>query len=144
MKSKLLTYLKYEQQLMIELVSLAEKHREALIKFDVADIEKYSVYQEETAKSLNEVEQQRLAYFMSWLNISRSEAMNLHLSQVEQLFQEDEAVELRKIRKSMNVLVAKLNTFNSVNRVLANRARNSVREILSAFSSSSSVCNVKI
>ena len=144
MKSKLITYLKYEQQLMKELVELAEKHRQALIKFDVADIEKYSVYQEETAKSLNEVEQQRLTYFMSWLGISRPEAMNLHLSQVEPFFKEEEAAEIRIIRKTMNELVAKLNSYNSVNRVLANRARNSVRDIMAAFSGGASVCNVKV
>ena len=129
---------------MSELVELAEKHREALIKFDVADIEKYSVYQEETAKSLNEVEQQRLTYFMTWLGITRVEAMNLHLSQVEPFFKEDEAVQIKVIRNKMKDLLSKLSNYNSINRVLANRARNSVRDILAAFSGSSNVCNVKV
>ena len=97
------------------------------------------------AKNLKEAEEKRLQYFSSWLGVSRKEALSITLSSLENKFSGDEASELNILKNSIKKLVSKLNGYNSINRVLANRGMNNVKEMLTFFSKSSNfVCNVKV
>jgi hypothetical protein len=127
------------------MISLAEQQQKALIKFDTAEIEKITSYQEDISRNFKQTEELRIALLMNWLKISRREATNLHLSTLEEYFHGEELIEIRRMRSDLRTLLSKLNNFNVLNRVLANRARNSVKELLSIFTSGTNhVCNVKV
>jgi len=82
---------------------------------------------------------------MAWLKIPKAEAAGLKLTSLESHLKKDEINEIRNIRKNLRDLVNKLQQTNITNRLLANRGRASVREILSVFSNGNNVvCNVKI
>ena len=143
--SNLLTFMKYEEQLICELVELAESQQNALISYNIKELEKVSLNQSEISKKLKEAEEQRMKYFMSWLGISRKEAQELKISALENKFSTDEASELNNLKHSIKTLVTKLNLYNSMNRALANRGINSTRELLYMFSNGNNyVCNVKV
>lgn len=145
MTSNLFTYLKHEQQLLTEIVLLAEKQQKALIQFDSSLLEEIASYQDVVAKSLREAEEHRITLLMAWLKISRREAVSLRLSSLEKHFQKEELSELKHIRTQLRGLLNKLQTTNTMNRVLANRAKNSVKEILQHFTNGTKhVCNVKV
>lgn len=145
MLTNLFTYLKYEQQILEELVSLAQQQQKALVKFDVSLLEETTSYQEQLLKTLKEAEEQRINFLTSLLKISKKEALNIKLSALEKYFDNDELKELRKLKKEMNILTIKLQNFNTMNRVLANRAKNNVASILNILNNNgSSICNVKI
>ncbi len=145
MLTKLFTYLKHEQQLLNELISLAEKQQKALIRFDSAELEKIATYLAEVAKTLRDAERYRINLLMSWLNISSAQARQIKLSAFEKLLKSDELNALRTMRLSLRDLIIKFHTMNATNRALANRARNSVREILANLTNgSNNMCNVTI
>jgi hypothetical protein len=145
MVSNLFAYLKHEQQLLEEMVSLAEKQQKALIKFDVTMLDEITSYQEVVAKSIRLAEERRISLLMNWLTLSRKEAVALKLSSLDSHFKNDELKEFRKIRASLKGLLSRLQGLNSINRALANRARNSVAEMISHFTNGKNyLCNVKV
>jgi hypothetical protein len=145
MMTNLLTYLKYEKQLLKEMVILAQKQQSALIKFNANELDKITSYQFEVSKSLKNAEEKRIKMLMSMFGITRVEATNLKLSNVIERMNKDDMIELETMKNDMNKLISNLQQFNTLNRVLANRARNSVREILTILTNgTNSVCNVKI
>ncbi|MGA2297536.1 MAG: flagellar export chaperone FlgN [FCB group bacterium] len=145
MLSTLLTFLKYEEQLLRELISLSEQQQNALIKFNTPQLEKVTSYQAEIQKNLRNAEDKRIMLLMTSFGITRMEATNLYLSSIIKKFPREEVTELEKIRMSMKDMVNKLHSQNTINRVLANRARKNVREILGFFTNGSNqVCNVTV
>jgi predicted nucleotide-binding protein (sugar kinase/HSP70/actin superfamily) len=145
MLSTLLTFLKYEEQLLRELMSLSEQQQNALIKFNTPQLEKVTSYQAEIQKNLKNAEDKRIQLLMTSFGITRMEATNLYLSSILKRFPKEEVTELEKIRMSMKDMVNKLHSQNTINRVLANRARRNVREILGFFTNGSNqVCNVTV
>lgn len=145
MTSNLFTYLKHEQQLLKELVSLAEKQQKALIKYDTSLLDEIASYQTVVVKSLRQAEDHRINLLMSWLGISRIEASSLKLSALEKYFKNEELKELKAFRSDLKKLMTQLQSLNSLNRVLTNRARNSVKDILTHFTNSNNfVCNVRV
>lgn len=145
MLAKLFNFLQFEQQLLQEMIRLAERQKVALVKFNIKELEEITSYQEELAKSLRQAEEQRIAYLMSWLNISRAEALKLKLSTIEKQFPDDNIKEIKKLKKNLAKLVNILQELNLTNRVLANRAKSSVSNMLSVLSNGNNyVCNVKI
>jgi flagellar biosynthesis/type III secretory pathway chaperone len=145
MLAKLFNFLQFEQQLLQEMIRLAERQKVALVKFNIKELEEITSFQEELAKSLRQAEEQRIAYLMSWLNISRSEALKIKLSSIEKQFSGNEIKEIRKLKKNLANLVNILQELNLTNRVLANRAKSSVSNMLSILSNGNNyVCNVKI
>ena len=145
MPSKLFSFLKFEQQLLSELVRLAERQQKALIAFDATELDEIASYQEELAKSLRNAEEQRINFIMAWLQISRTEAANLRLSSLEKKFNQEEMVEIKKLRASLRAMISKLQNFNTANRVLANRAKNSIKDMMTAFTRGNKhVCNVRV
>ncbi len=145
MTSNLFTYLKHEQQLLSELVSLAEKQQKALVKYDTTMLDEIASYQNVVVKTLRQAEDHRINMLMSWLNLSRVEASSLKLSALEKYFKNEELKELKTIRTELKKLMTQLQSLNTLNRVLANRAKNSVREMLNNFTNNNNfVCNVRV
>lgn len=145
MNVNLLAYLKHEEQLLKEIVVLAEKQQKALIKYDAIMLEEIVSYQNVMGKSLRKAEENRINLLVRWLGISISEASKLKLSAIEKHFEKEELKELKKLRTSLRSLVAQLNSLNNTNRVLTNRARMSVGEMISHFTNGRNyVCNVKV
>lgn len=146
MLSKLVKYLQYEQGLIKEMIELAQKQQTALVTFDTASLERITFRQETLSNKLREAEAMRVNLLIQWLKISKQDAMNLRMSTIEkQLKNNEERIAMKALRIKIMALLKKLHTFNNLNRSLANRARNSVRETLSYLTNNGKhVCNVKV
>ena len=145
MIAKLLSFLRHEQDLISRLLKMSEKQQRALIRFDTGELENIAFAQEQVINKLREAENKRIQFLMAWLKIPKQTAMNLKLSSIEKQLKTDERIAMKALRLKIRALMKKLHTFNNLNRVLANRARNSVRETLSFITNSGNhVCNVKI
>jgi flagellar biosynthesis/type III secretory pathway chaperone len=145
MFTNLFSYLKHEQQLLRELVLLAERQQKALIKFDIKELNKVTSEQNELSKSLKEAETHRIETLMKIFRISRKDAASITLSSLEKHYETEDLNELRKLRLELRALTSKLQAQNSMNRVLANRAKMSVGEILNMFTNGSKhICNIKV
>jgi flagellar biosynthesis/type III secretory pathway chaperone len=142
MEEKLIMYLEHMEKLLSGMLELAERQQSALIRIDTKELEQITNYQNALAKNLRETEQQRIKYIMSSFNISLKEASVLPLSFIER---KTKSKVIADFRKKLAILTTSLYNLNITNRVLANRAKNSVKEIFSVFSNGSNhVCNVKI
>lgn len=143
--TNLLTYLKYEKQLLKEMVVLAQKQQSALISFNTNELDKITTHQSEVSKSLKQAEDKRIKMLMSMFGVSRVEATNMRLSAIIDDMNKEDVHELETMKGEMNTLITNLHQFNTLNRVLANRARSSVREILTILTNgTNNVCNVKV
>jgi hypothetical protein len=145
LKAKLLMYLNYEKDLLAHLLILSEKQQKTLIKSERRLLETITKQQEETAQKLRKAEENRLNLLMNLYNCSRIQARQIKLSEVEQSFEGEEKEKLAELRTKLKELMDKLSQINMTNRVLANRARINIGEILGAFvSGNNNVCNVKV
>jgi len=145
MLAKLFNFLQFEEQLLQELVRLAERQQKALVKFNVKEIEEITSYQEELAKGLRRAEEQRISYLMAWLGISRSEALKIRLSSLEKNSNIDDVKEIHYMKKNISKLVNNLQELNLTNRVLANRAKTSVGTMMNVFTNGQNhICNVSV
>ncbi len=145
MLAKLYNFLQFEQQLLQEMIRLAERQQIALVKFNIVELEEITSYQEELAKGLRGAEEQRISYLMAWFGVSRKEAMSIRLSRFEENLALDELKEIRSIKRKMSKLVNNLQELNLTNRVLANRAKSSISNMMNIISNGRShVCNVTI
>jgi len=145
MKEVLINYLKAEKFLLEQLVALSDKQKEALVKYDISGLESITLKQWELTKEIKQVEEQRITLVSSWLGIKKSDAMRLKLSDVINIMKEDEDSILNKLKIEFKNLLSKLHVNQSLNRVLASRARNSLSELLHIMTNGSNhVCNVKI
>lgn len=145
MIAKLFAYLQYEQQLLNELLDLSERQKKALIRYNLTELNEVTAIQDTLSKNFREAEEGRISLLIKWLKISRRDAMILSLSALETYCQPEELTELRKFKDELNRLINTLHNQNVINRVLTNRARNGVREILHHFTNGyNQVCNVKI
>jgi len=145
MEDKLLTFLEYEMNHLNELLSLAEKQQEALLKFDINTLENVTLKQNEISKNIKLIEDQRLNYIMAKFGLTKKQAASTTLTSLEKMVSYEISEKLKYFKKTINNLLIKLNQFNSLNRVLAHRALNNVTFILSNFSNGSGfVCNVKV
>jgi hypothetical protein len=145
MLTKLFTYLKHEQQLLKQLVNLAEKQQKALINFNATELEKVTAMQEEISKSIETAEEYRIRLLITTFNLSRKEALKLKLSSIASIMDQDEKAVLQSMKDSIRDLIIRLHTLNKLNRTLAIRARNYVKEALGVLTNGTNqVCNVKI
>ncbi len=145
MLNKLYQILKHEHKLISHLNELTDQQRDSLIKFDMKNVEQLANIQEIKLKELREVEEQRIKVLITWLGISRADAMNLRLSTIENKLDGAALNEIKKMRISMKKLITAMRDKNNTNRILAVRARNSVQNILSQIvNNKKQVCNVKL
>lgn len=139
-------YLKHEYQLIAKLIDLAKRQQEALVNFDVDSLYDITKFQNDIATSFRRVENQRIEMLMNWFGISRSQAMNLRISQLQNAFSDYDFSEMKSLRKNMSKLLIELNSINATNRVLSNRAKHSVNEMMQSLSQKGDVqvCNVRV
>lgn len=145
MKEILLKYLSEEKELMEQLVEMTTLQKNALVKYDIAGLENITMRQWEISKEMRQVEDQRLTLISSWLGIKKADAIKLKLSDIMLLMKEENTSEFGRIKSDIRNLLQVLQGNFSLNRVLANRARNSIGELLHNMSNGDNhVCNVKI
>lgn len=145
MLEKLVKYLEYEEKLMQRLVRLAEEQQNALVGFNIKDLNKISRQQDEISKQLRQAESKRIRLLTLWFDISQQEATKLRLSTLEKNLKGDELELVKSYRIRMRKLITDLHTLNVNNRILANRAQYSVREVMAAITNGQNqVCNVKV
>lgn len=138
-------YLNYEKDLLAHLLILSEKQQKTLIKSERRLLETITKQQEETAQKLRKAEENRLNLLMNLYNCTRIQARQIRLSEVEKSFEGEEKEKVAELRTTLNEQMEKLSQINMTNRVLANRARINLGEILGAFvSGNNNVCNVKV
>lgn len=133
MLSKLHKFLKYEKELIDKLTKLAEQQRDALVKFDMIKVEQLAIYQDDVVKNIREAEEKRIRLLMNWMGLTRIEAMNLKLSSIEKRLNGEELIEIKRLRIALKKLVSNLQNLNNTNRVLANRAKSSIQNIMMMF-----------
>ncbi len=145
MLTQLFTYLKFEQQLLEQLISYAEQQQKALVQIDIETVLKTAEMQEEALKSLRNAENQRIKMMMNWLKVSRTSAMQIKMSDLEKHFHGEELVEISALKDYMMILTEKLKKINMDNRILSNRARRTFAEFLEVFREEKKhVCNVTV
>jgi len=145
MLDKLLRFLVHEKDILNELVGLADKQQRALVEYDINALNEIVSYQEALSKNLRETEEKRIRLLMNWLQISRSEAMKIRLSAIERSLKGGEQENMRQIRSELDDLMNRFKVTNTTNRVLANKGKHSVSQMLAMFKNGrNSVCNVTI
>lgn len=145
MMAKLLTYLKFEEQLLDEMIKNSESQQKALVKYDITALDSIVNYQQELARQMREAEEQRIRLMMTLMGISRADATKLKLSSLEESFMPEEISEFRELKKNLSGKINALQMINSTNRLLSNRARNNINNIITVFTKGSNhVCNVRV
>ena len=145
MADSLLKILEYEKALLENMLEVIEEQKEALVKYDVDYLEITNKKQNNLSQKIFSAEKERIDFIQNWLKISKSNASKIKLSEIEEQLPDDNRSEYLKLRKYLKTLINKINEANSMNRVLANRAGRTIREILSVISGENNhVCNVKI
>ncbi|MCB0701851.1 MAG: flagellar export chaperone FlgN [Candidatus Kapaibacterium sp.] len=146
MDEKFIDFLKREKELTEKLLMLSNRLREALMSQRQDLVEKISQDQHLITAKLKEMEERRLRYMVSKLSISRVEASQLRLSEIEKTVEGENKIDLRRIRIAMKKIVAELQEVNTTNRLLSNRAKTSVSNIISVLNSRNGrkVCDVKV
>ncbi len=145
MFSKLMTYIQYEDELLKTLINIAKEQQKALINYNMDDLVKVSQHQGDTAKKLREAEEKRIKLIMAWFKIPRSKASSLWLSAIEKHIEPGDVPEIHEIGKRLKNQINMLHNLNTTNRVLANRARESINNIVNVLTDGTNhVCNVKV
>ena len=145
MINKLKVFLEYEQGVVEGLVQLAERQRKALIHYNLSELEQVTSQQAELSKQLRQAEEQRIALLMTWLNIQRKDALDMQMSKLADLLIGEEKNFIISFKERFTIIVEKLTALSVLNRLLANRAKNNVGELLAFLTNGSNhVCNVKI
>ncbi len=145
MNDNLMNILEYEKAILEDMLIVILEQKEALIKYDVDDLESINKKQEELSKQLLNAEKERINFIQNWLKLSKSEALELKLSALEKHLDTEKQSNFQKSREYLNGLIQKINELNSINRVLTNRARHTIHGILTVISGGNNhVCNVQI
>jgi len=131
MEKQLYGYLQFEQQLLEEMLRLADKQQVALVNYRISELSEITSFQNALIVNIRNAEEKRIALLMQWLNITRKEAMELKLSALEDRIEDEEVSnEIKKIRKELRIMIDRLQNMNSTNRLLSNRARANVKEMM--------------
>ncbi len=142
---KFLTFLKFEEQLLHELLRLSKRQQIAIVKNDIRELQEINSYQTEINKNLIKAEDERFNILSNWLNINKSESRNIKLSELKKFISKDEIKELQKLQKNFESLLNQLLTLNNTNRLLINRAKLNIREMIDFMTNGTqNVCNIKV
>jgi len=144
MLSKLIQYMEYEKILLNQLVKYAELQQESLRAFDVKSIEQYSEFQDKVSVKLKLAEKERIDMIMSWMGLTKTEAMSLKLSTIESKLKGNNFKIVSNLRTKLSELTEKLNSLNNNNRILINRTKNSVQNMMDIFTNGRNIFNVKV
>lgn len=145
MIEKLMIYLRYEEQLLQELVDLAKIQQACLINLHLNKLDDISSELEELLNRLRNAEDARINYIADWLNIAKKEASSMTMTQIIAFSDNNNYSVLSLMQESMNTLTNQLVTLNLTNRVLTNRAKHSVSELINILTNgTNNVCNVRV
>ena len=145
MENKLFGYLQYEYQLLQEMIRLAERQQIALVKYHISELNEIISFQEALIKSIRDAEKIRIAYLIEWLGISPKEAAEMQLSAIIEKINNKEIInEIKNIRSELRKSIERLYNLNATNRLLTNRARMNVKELLGFVTGGKAVFNVEV
>jgi len=145
MEHKLYGYLQYEYQLLQEMIRLAERQQVALVKYHIAELSEITSFQESLIKSIREAENKRILYLMEWMKISMKEASELQLSAIiSNITDSQVSSAVKNIRGELRKSIERLYNLNATNRLLTNRARTNVKDLLGYITGGKNVCNVEV
>lgn len=133
MFEKFLECLTHEKNLIEKLVELAKIQQHCLIVFDISQLNEVVASQVFLQKQLRDYEEYRVKLLMDWLHIDSSDALSLKLSTLEKKLDKQSVNYLKPKRLELQNLVLDLRNYTNTNRVLVNRAKSSVQNILSLF-----------
>lgn len=143
MTEQLLEYLKDEAVLLDEVIELSEKQQTALVAFELKGLSKHTDLLEKTVNKLNDATLNRVEFVAEALHIEIHEAKRLKLSEYEDFFELGEKGE--SIRNHFKEKTDKMYSINAINRMLANRASHSVKDMIGIMMSGQrKVCNVRV
>jgi len=145
MEQQLYGYLQFEQQLLQEMLRLADKQQSALVNYHISELSEITSYQEAIIKNIRQAEEKRISLLMQWLGVSRKEAATLKLSNLEEKIENEEVcAEIKKMRKTLRGMIDQLHNLNSTNRLLTNRARTNIKDMMEYITGGRTVCNVEV
>lgn len=141
----MILHLRHEEQLVTKLIELARRQQEALVNFNVDDLYEINQFQNDISMSFTRVENERLALIMRWFKISKAQAMRIKLSQLETAFDAEYLKAVKILKQRLKKKLIELAELNNNNRVLSNRAKNSVQDMMKSLSAGEKqVCNVQV
>lgn len=145
MINKFLDILEKEEIILSQLVLVTEYQNRALIEYKTSSVPDIINKQDSLLSQLSKIENERIKMFMEIFKISRVEAVNLKLSMIEGKLKGDNALAVKKLRMSIAKLNSKLIKLNNENRILANRGKQSINNIIKTLNqNNNAVFNVRI
>ncbi|MDR0927546.1 MAG: flagellar protein FlgN [Ignavibacteria bacterium] len=145
MEQQLYGYLQFEQQLLQEMIRLATKEQSALVNYHISELSEITSFQEALITNIRQAEDKRIALLMQWLGLSRKEAASLKLSALEEKIQNTAiGSEIKKIRTDLHSMIEQLQNLNTTNRLLTNRAKTNVKEMMDYITGGRAVCNMSV
>jgi hypothetical protein len=145
MEQQLYGYLQFEQQLLEEMIRLADKQQSALVNYHISELSEITSFQDALIINMRSAEEKRIVLLMQWLGVSRKEAFELKLSALEEKIQNEEVCsDIKKMRKELRKMIDKLQNINATNRLLTNRARTNVKEMIDYITGGKAVCNIEV
>jgi hypothetical protein len=145
MFKKFIEILKKEIRALEVLLFFTEKQHNSLRDYNISEIEKNTFDIEDAVKKLAKIEEERIEFFINWFKISKKEAQMLKLSTLEKNLKGDALILIQKLKTQLNELNTKINHYNRQNKILTNRAKYSVNNIMKMLSNShKTVFNVKV
>jgi hypothetical protein len=145
MEQQLYGYLQFEQQLLQEMIRLADKQQNALVNYHISELSEITSFQEAIIINIRKAEEKRISLLMQWLGVTRKEATTLKLSEIENKIKNKEVcAEINKIQSDMRSMIERLQNLNTTNRVLTNRARTNVKEMMDYITGGKTVCNYEV
>ena len=145
MIKQFLDILEKEEIILSQLVLVTEYQNRALIEYKTSSVPDIIIKQESLLSQLSKIENERIRMFMEIFKISRVEAVNLKLSMIEGKLKGDNALAVKELRMSIAKLNSKLIKLNNENRILANRGKQSINNIIKTLNqNNNAVFNVRI
>lgn len=141
----LIEYLGEEEKLLKKILKLANDLNKAFIRFDSASIERVSDKQDFVLKQLSRMEEKRIDLLMQWLKLNKEEAHNLKLSTIERNIKGPEKDQIKNLKESIGSINTQLLEINRNNKILGNRSRYSVNNIMKTLTNGKNVVlNVRV
>ncbi len=145
MINNFLDLLTREEKILTDLVLITEYQNRALVEYKTSNIPDIISKQDNLLGQLSKIENERISLFMELFKISRTEAVNLKLSMIENKLKGENKTKVGLLRTSIAKLNNKLIQLNNENRILANRGKQSINNIIRSLNqNNNAVFNVKI
>jgi hypothetical protein len=145
MLKEFLDLLDREEAILKEIVLVTQRQNQALIEYKTSSIPELVNKQDALLSQLSKFENERIKMFMDNFKISRAEAVGLKLSVIEAKLKGDKAEAIKKKRVTIARLNQRLIKLNNENRILANRGKQSINNIIRTLNqNNNAVFNVRI